>query len=59
MEDVSDLIRLCFPVAPSELQTNKNIPLDHVSPINPRYRARLFQAAIPQPRRDAAPQQGS
>jgi hypothetical protein len=37
MEDVSDRIRLCFPVATSELQTNPNIPLDHRSPTNPRY----------------------
>lgn len=37
MEDVSDLIRLCFPVATSELQTNPNIPLEHRSPINPRF----------------------
>ena len=38
MEDVSDRIRLCFPVARSELQTNPNIPLDHRSPTNPLFR---------------------
>jgi hypothetical protein len=37
MESVSDRIRLCFPIATSELQTNPNIPLDHRSPTNPRY----------------------
>jgi hypothetical protein len=37
MEDVTDLIRLCFPVAPSEIQTNENIALDHESPTNPLY----------------------
>jgi hypothetical protein len=37
MEDVSDRIRLCFPVATSELQTNPNIPLDYESPRNPLF----------------------
>jgi hypothetical protein len=37
MEDVTDLIRLCFPIAPSEIQTNENIALDHESPRNPLY----------------------
>jgi hypothetical protein len=37
MEDVTDLIRLCFPIAPSEIQTNENISLDHQSPTNPLY----------------------
>jgi hypothetical protein len=37
MEDVTDLIRLCFPIAPSEIQTNENIALDHQSPTNPAY----------------------
>jgi len=37
MEDVTDLIRLCFPIAPSEIQTNENIALDHESPTNPLY----------------------
>jgi hypothetical protein len=37
MEDVTDLIRLCFPIAPSEIQTNENIALDHESPMNPLY----------------------
>jgi hypothetical protein len=37
MEDVTDLIRLCFPIAPSEIQTNENIALDHQSPTNPQY----------------------
>jgi starch-binding outer membrane protein, SusD/RagB family len=37
MEDTSDRIRLCFPVATSELQTNPNIALDYRSEINPRY----------------------
>ncbi|MEX0912419.1 MAG: RagB/SusD family nutrient uptake outer membrane protein [Gemmatimonadota bacterium] len=37
MEDVSDRIRLCFPVARSEIETNPSIPLDHESPTNPRF----------------------
>ena len=37
MEDTSDRIRLCFPVATSELQTNPNLALDYRSAINPRY----------------------
>lgn len=37
MEDVSDRIRLCFPIANSERQTNPNVGLDHADPVNPRY----------------------
>ncbi|MGH7552317.1 MAG: RagB/SusD family nutrient uptake outer membrane protein, partial [Longimicrobiales bacterium] len=37
MENVTDRIRLCFPIATSELQTNPNLALDHQSPRNPRY----------------------
>ena len=37
MENVSDRIRLCFPVATSELQTNPNIAIDYRSATNPRY----------------------
>lgn len=37
MEDVSDRIRLCFPIGLSELQTNENIPLDFQEPVNPLY----------------------
>jgi starch-binding outer membrane protein, SusD/RagB family len=37
MENVRDRIRLCFPVAESELQSNANIPLDHESPLNPLF----------------------
>lgn len=38
MEDVSDRIRLCFPVSLSELRTNPNIPLTHKSPTNPLFK---------------------
>lgn len=37
MEDMSDRIRLCFPVVNSERQTNSNVPLDHQDPVNPAY----------------------
>lgn len=37
MEDVTDLIRLCFPIATSEIQTNENIELNYNSPQNPLY----------------------
>lgn len=37
MEDMSDRIRLCFPIAQSELNTNPNLDLQHADPINPAY----------------------
>jgi hypothetical protein len=37
MEDVTNLIRLCYPIATSELQTNPNLSLDHESPTNPLF----------------------
>lgn len=37
MEDVSDRVRLCFPMGLSELQTNDNIPLDFDEPVNPLF----------------------
>ncbi|MQA92406.1 MAG: RagB/SusD family nutrient uptake outer membrane protein [Gemmatimonas sp.] len=37
MEDVSDRIRLCFPVGRIELETNPNIPLDYRGPVNPLF----------------------
>jgi starch-binding outer membrane protein, SusD/RagB family len=37
MEDVSDRIRLCIPIADSELQANPNLSLDHPDPVNPLY----------------------
>jgi starch-binding outer membrane protein, SusD/RagB family len=38
MENVTDRIRLCFPVAESELESNPNIALNHESPLNPLFR---------------------
>jgi hypothetical protein len=38
MEDVSDRIRLCIPIANRERQTNPNVGLDHADPINPLFR---------------------
>src|SRR5690606_35590625 len=37
MEDVSDRIRLCFPIAQSEIDTNPNVELQHPDPVNPAY----------------------
>lgn len=37
MEDMSDRIRLCFPIAQSELNTNPNLDLQHADPVNPAY----------------------
>jgi len=37
MEKVSDRIRLCIPVAQSEIDTNPNVGTDHADPVNPRY----------------------
>jgi hypothetical protein len=37
MEDVTNLIRLCMPIAKSEMQTNPNIAIDHQSPTNPLF----------------------
>lgn len=36
-EDVSDRIRLCFPIAQSELNTNSNLDLQHADPVSPAY----------------------
>jgi len=36
-DDMSDRIRLCFPIAQSELNTNPNLDLQHADPINPAY----------------------
>jgi hypothetical protein len=36
-EDVSDRIRLCFPIADSELESNPNLELQHEDPVNPDY----------------------
>lgn len=35
--DVSNRIRLCFPIAQSELNTNRNLGLQHADPVNPLY----------------------
>ncbi len=35
--DVTDRIRLCFPIAESELETNPNLELQHPDPVNPLY----------------------
>lgn len=36
-EDLSDRIRLCFPIAQSELNTNPNLDLQHADPVSPAY----------------------
>jgi hypothetical protein len=36
-EAVTDRIRLCFPIAQSEIDTNPNVGLQHPDPINPAY----------------------
>lgn len=36
-EDLSDRIRLCFPIAQSELNTNPNLDLQHEDPVSPAY----------------------
>jgi starch-binding outer membrane protein, SusD/RagB family len=41
MEDLTDRVRLCFPIALSERQTNPNVGLDHVDPKNPLYTGSL------------------
>jgi hypothetical protein len=41
MEDLSDRVRLCFPIALSERQTNANVGLDHEDPRNPLYTGNL------------------
>lgn len=41
MEDLSDRVRLCFPIALSERQSNPNVGLDHVDPKNPLYTGSL------------------
>ncbi len=38
MEDVSDRVRLCIPIAQSEITTNPNISSDHPDPVNPLFR---------------------
>jgi len=35
--DVSNRIRLCFPIAQSELDANPNLDLQHPDPVNPAY----------------------
>ena len=35
--DVSDRIRLCFPIAQTELEANPNLDLQHADPVNPAY----------------------
>lgn len=40
MEDVRDRVRLCFPVAQSEIDTNPNVQPGHPDPVNP-----LFEGA--------------
>jgi hypothetical protein len=37
MEDVTNVVRLCFPVGNSERRTNPNVALDHQSPTNPLF----------------------
>lgn len=34
-EDMTNRIRLCFPIVQGERQTNPNVPLDHPDPQNP------------------------
>ncbi len=36
-EDVSDRVRLCFPIAQSEIDTNPNIDQHHPDPVNPLF----------------------
>jgi starch-binding outer membrane protein, SusD/RagB family len=40
MEDVSDRIRLCLPIAQSEIDTNPNIQSDHPDPVSPAFTGR-------------------
>ena len=35
--DVSDRVRLCFPIAQTELEANPNLDLQHPDPVNPAY----------------------
>ncbi|MEX2466080.1 MAG: RagB/SusD family nutrient uptake outer membrane protein [Gemmatimonadota bacterium] len=35
--DVSDRVRLCFPIAQTELEANPNLNLQHPDPVNPAY----------------------
>lgn len=37
MEDVSDRIRLCFPIAQTEIDTNPHIEQHHPDPVNPLF----------------------
>jgi starch-binding outer membrane protein, SusD/RagB family len=37
MEKVTDRVRLCIPVAQSEIDTNPNVGTDHPDPTNPRF----------------------
>jgi starch-binding outer membrane protein, SusD/RagB family len=39
-EDMTDRIRLCFPIAQSEIDTNPNIRHDHPDPVNPVFGSR-------------------
>ncbi|HET9983940.1 MAG TPA: RagB/SusD family nutrient uptake outer membrane protein [Longimicrobiales bacterium] len=41
MEDVSDRVRLCFPIGLGERRSNANVGIDHVDPKNPLYTGSL------------------
>jgi len=41
MEDVSGIVRLCFPIALGERRSNANVGTDHVDPRNPLYTGSL------------------
>ncbi len=40
MPNVRDRVRLCFPVAQSEIDTNPNVQPDHADPVNPLFEGR-------------------
>ena len=41
MEDMSDRVRLCFPIGLGERRANPNVGPDHVDPKNPLYHGTL------------------
>ena len=41
MEDMSDRVRLCFPIGLGERRANPNVGPDHVDPKNPLYQGTL------------------
>ncbi len=41
MEDLSDRVRLCFPIGLGERRSNANVGVDHVDPKNPLYTGQL------------------